>query len=62
MTTNQREFSFNGYLREGYESLPAFTDVFDEEGFYLAFIGVALTSILVAIIASRFITIKEADI
>lgn len=45
-----------------YSDLPAFTDVFDEEGFYLAFIGMTLVTILAAFIASRFITLKEADI
>lgn len=49
-------------LHDAYSRLPSFTDIFDEEGFYLAFIALTIVSILTAIIASRFITIREADI
>lgn len=58
----QKTFKISNYLNRAYSNLPAFTDVFDEEGFYLAFIGLALLSVLVAFLASRFMTLKEADI
>jgi len=44
-----------------YDSLPAFTDVFDEETFYI-FAGLtAATSVVLAIVLSRFITLRECD-
>lgn len=55
-------FKLSNYLNKAYSELPAFTDIFDEEGFYLAFIGLILVTVLVAFIASKFITLKEADI
>lgn len=58
----QTNFKLSNYLTRAYSDLPAFTDIFDEEGFYLAFIGLTLMSILVAFIASRFITLKESSI
>lgn len=44
-----------------YESLPYFTDVFDEESFYIFAAVFTLASIALAFILSRYITIKEAD-
>jgi hypothetical protein len=58
----QKTFRFSAALNRAYSDLPSFTDIFDEEGFYLAFIGFTLVTIAAAFIASRFITIKEADI
>ena len=58
----QKTFKFSTALNKAYSDLPAFTDIFDEEGFYLAFIGLTLVTVVIAVIASRFITIKEADI
>lgn len=57
-----KTFKFSSALNRAYSDLPAFTDIFDEEGFYLAFIGLTLVTIAVAFVASRFITLKEADI
>ena len=57
-----KPYRLSTFLNQAYSGLPAFTDIFDEEGFYLAFIGLTLVTILVAVIASRFITLKEADI
>lgn len=58
----QSTIKLSSFLNKAYSDLPAFTDIFDEEGFYLAFIGLTLMSILVAFIASRFITLKESSI
>lgn len=44
-----------------YNDIPSFTDIFTEESFYMfAFLFVCST-ILVAMILSRFITIKPVD-
>jgi len=58
----EKTFRLSSYLSDRYSDLPAFSDVFDEESFYLAFIGLTLLSVLVAFVASRFIKLKEADI
>lgn len=59
---SQKPFKIANYLNKAYADLPAFTDIFDEEGFYLAFIGLTLVTVMVAFIASKFITLREADI
>lgn len=59
---SQKTFKFTTLFNQAYNDLPAFTEVFDEESFYLAFIGLTIVTILTAFIASRFITLKEADI
>lgn len=59
---SQRTFKFSTLFSQAYQDLPAFTDIFDEEGFYLAFVGLTMITIISAIIASRFITLKEMDV
>lgn len=44
-----------------YNQLPAFTDMLSEETFYIFATCFALTTLLVAFILSRFITIKPID-
>lgn len=44
-----------------YNGFPAFTDVFDEETFYIFAICFTLGTIVLAFVLSRFITIKERD-
>ncbi|GAU88148.1 hypothetical protein RvY_00896 [Ramazzottius varieornatus] len=41
-----------------YGKIPAFTDIFDEETFYITAVFVVLGSILVAVILSRFVKLK----
>ena len=41
--------------------LPKFTDIFDEETFYIFVFCLVCITILAAFIASRFITLKDAD-
>jgi len=43
------------------QSIPYFTDVFDEETFYIFAGCFVLGTILLAFILSRFITIKEVE-
>ncbi|XP_067628727.1 uncharacterized protein [Eurosta solidaginis] len=45
-----------------YEDLPAFTDIFDEETFYMFAFCFVCATILVAFILSRFITLKPVEI
>lgn len=59
---NQKTYKLTTILNDAYSGLPAFTDIFDEEGFYLAFIALCIVSVLTAFILSRFITLREADI
>lgn len=44
-----------------YSQVPAFTDVFDEETWYIFVICFVATTFLVAFILSRFITIRSVD-
>jgi len=59
---SQPTSKLSSYLSRAYADLPAFKDIFDEEGFYLAFLGLVLMSVLVAVVASRFVVLREADI
>lgn len=59
---SQKTFRLSNVLNRAYSDLPAFADVFDEEGFYVAFIGLTIVTVLVAVVASRFITIRESEI
>ncbi|XP_074039333.1 uncharacterized protein [Leptinotarsa decemlineata] len=45
-----------------YDNMPAFTDVFTEETFYMFAITVVISTIVVVFIVSRFVTIKEVDL
>lgn len=44
-----------------YNEIPAFTDVFTEESFYAFVVCFVLATVLVAIILSRYITIKPCE-
>lgn len=44
-----------------YGNVPYFTEIFDEETFYLFAIGFVAASFLLTFLLSRFITIKESD-
>jgi hypothetical protein len=44
-----------------YEKLPAFEDIFDEESFYTFAALFTIASIVLAFLASRYITLKEKD-
>lgn len=48
-------------VEEIYNQIPAFTDVFSEDTFYIFVMFFVLSTILVAFILSRFITIKPVD-
>lgn len=44
-----------------YNQLPAFTDVFTEELFYTTVVIFVLSTIVIAFILSRFITIRPSE-
>lgn len=44
-----------------YNQIPAFTDVFTEESFYVTVVVFVVSTIVVVFILSRFITIKPVD-
>ena len=44
-----------------YDNMPYFTDVFDEDSFYVFVVVFVLSTVMVAFLCSRFITIKEWD-
>lgn len=44
-----------------YGNVPYFTDIFDEETFYIFAIFVVIGSFLLAFLLSRFIHLKETD-
>ncbi|EDV56104.1 uncharacterized protein [Drosophila suzukii] len=44
-----------------YQDIPAFSDIFTEESFYMFAFCFVCATILVAFILSRFITIKPVD-
>jgi len=48
-------------INDIYNSFPAFTDVFDEETFYIFAAFFVLLTIFIAFLLSRFITLKEKD-
>ena len=49
-------------FRKFSQSVPHFTDVFDEESFYIFVAVFVISTILIAFLLSRKITIKEHDI
>ncbi|XP_038207873.1 uncharacterized protein LOC123691230 [Colias croceus] len=48
-------------VEELYNQIPAFTDVFSEDSFYVFVVFFVMSTILVAFILSRFITIKPVE-
>lgn len=45
-----------------YNEFPSFTDIFDEDSFYIFVFCFTLCTILGAVVLSRFITLKERDL
>ena len=48
-------------IRHLQDKIPKFTDVFDEETFYIVAFFVVILTIIGAFIASRFITLRDVD-
>lgn len=49
------------FIEKIYRELPSFTDVFNEETFYIFVVCFVLGTFLIAFILSRYITIKPVD-
>lgn len=48
-------------VEEIYNYVPAFTDIFSEDSFYIFVFCFVLSTIMVAYVLSRFITIKPVE-
>ncbi|XP_073992926.1 uncharacterized protein [Rhodnius prolixus] len=44
-----------------YSQIPAFTDVFDEDTFYIFVICFVISTLVLVLIISRFVTLKPID-
>ncbi|XP_015834397.1 uncharacterized protein LOC107397724 [Tribolium castaneum] len=44
-----------------YNQIPAFTDIFTEETFYMTVVAVVISTIVVVVIVSRYVTLKPVD-
>lgn len=49
------------FIEKVYNEMPSFTDVFNEETFYIFVTAFVLGTILIAFILSRYIKIKPVD-
>ena len=49
------------FIEKVYNELPSFSDVFNEETFYVFVVCFVLATFLIAFILSRFVTIKPVD-
>lgn len=64
MTSTNRRTDWRASLQlftSTYESIPSFTDIFDEASFYIFATVFIATTIAVVFLLSRRITIKEVD-
>ncbi|XP_065159676.1 uncharacterized protein [Atheta coriaria] len=59
-TTNNKNYQLK-LIETIYNQIPAFTDVFTEETFYMTVICFVLTTIVLVFFISRFVTIKAVD-
>lgn len=60
LNTNSKNYQVK-LIENIYNKIPAFTDVFTEETFYTFAMCFALSTILLAFIMSKFVTIKPVD-
>lgn len=61
MARNYKKGGHLDVIERLYNDLPAFTDIFTEESFYIFAACFALATILVAVISSRYIKIKPVE-
>lgn len=58
----KKKHDFHAKLVEHiYDNIPAFTDIFTEETFYIFVTTFVVSTIIVVFIISRFVTIKPVD-
>lgn len=61
MVKNFKKGGHMDVIERIYNEIPAFTDIFTEESFYIFAILFSLSTILLAFILSRFITLKPIE-
>lgn len=61
MSADPKKNGHLDYIERMYMEMPAFTDVFTEETFYIFVVCFVLSTIIIAFLLSRFITIKPID-
>lgn len=60
LKTNSKDYQMK-LIEHVYNQIPAFTDIFTEELFYMTAISFVISTIVIVFIMSRFITIKPVD-
>lgn len=60
LKTNSKNYQMK-LIEHLYNQIPAFTDVFTEESFYMTVVVFVITTIGVVFILSRFITIRPVE-
>jgi len=61
-TQSQRKYQATlSIVDKVYNSVPAFTDIFDEESWYIFALVFTAATIIIAVVASRFVTIKPVE-
>lgn len=60
LKTNSKNYQMK-LIEHLYSQIPAFTDVFTEETFYMTVVVFVISTIAVVFVLSRFITIKPVD-
>jgi len=61
-TQSQRKYEATmSIVNKVYDNVPAFTDVFDEETWYIFAACFTIGTLVMTFVASRFITIKPVD-
>lgn len=61
-TTSQRKYEATmSIVNKVYDTVPTFTDVFDEETWYIFAGCVTIGTLVLTFVASRFVTIKPVD-
>ena len=63
MSTNaQKKYEATlSLVNKVYDSVPAFTDVFDEDGWYIFAGCFTAATMILTLVASRFVTLKPVD-
>lgn len=60
MTVNKFQHSAQLFSRL-YSNLPGFTDIFDEETFYITAAAVTIVTLIVTMVLARYVKIKEVE-
>ena len=61
MVVKQKADFHSKLIENVYNNIPAFTDVFTEETFYMSVVAFVICTFVVVFILSRYITIKPVE-